>query len=334
MSRPTARDSKLASLDILRGIAIISVLIAHTWPASLPAPRSLILLFGQFGVILFFFLSGFLMNRTYAEHPRLGPFVIRRLFRILPMYWASILLIFATERGWTLRDVMANAIFATGPLNVIRMSGVYWTLYIEVLFYATVPLVFLAGRRAIQFGPYVAIGLFGTLWAFGVRTGVAPHYLAYCYLGLQFGAWQRKVISSGVLVSSVATVTAAASILPFVSPFPDIVSQFLGLAPPVCAVLLYVAIRVAVRARLIEFFGHISYSLYLLHIIVISEIGNLLISDGYSRWMVAAACIGISTVFSTITFVLIERPAIGVGRQIIKLCSDAPSACDSTSKNR
>jgi len=323
MSKPTSRDNNLASLDVLRGIAIISVLIGHAWPTDLPAPRSLILFFGQFGVILFFFLSGFLMDRTYAEHSQLGPFVIRRLFRILPMYWVSILLIFVTERGWTLRDVMANAIFATGPMHVTRMSGVYWTLYIEMLFYATVPLVFFAGRRAIRFSPYVAIGLFGTLWAFGVRSGVAPHYLAYCYLGLQFGAWRRKAIGRGVLLGSLITVTAAAGILPFISPFPDIISPFLGLAPAVCAILLYEAIRLPIRARPIELFGRISYSLYLLHAIFLSQVGGLLIADGYSSWLVAAACVAVATIFSLITFVLIERPAIAVGRWIIKLFSRA-----------
>jgi peptidoglycan/LPS O-acetylase OafA/YrhL len=182
MPSPTSRDGNLASLDVLRGVAIISVLLGHAWPSALPAPKSLTLFFGQFGIILFFTLSGFLMDRTFAEHPRILPFAIRRLFRILPMYWISILLIFALERGWTLRDVIANAIFATGPLHVARMSGVYWTLYIEVFFYATVPFVFFAGRRAIQFSPYIAIGLFGTAWALGIRSGVAPHYLAYCIL--------------------------------------------------------------------------------------------------------------------------------------------------------
>ena len=169
MSSGTSRGGNLASLHVLRGVAIISVLIGHAWPAALSAPKSLTFFFGQFGVILFFFLSGFLMDRTYAEHPQLLPFAIRRLFRILPMYWVSILLIVALEGGWTLRDVIANAFFATGPMHVARMSGVYWTLYIEMLFYATFPLVFLAGRRAFQFSPYVAIGLFGTLWACTVR---------------------------------------------------------------------------------------------------------------------------------------------------------------------
>ena len=332
MSSGTSRGGNLANLDVLRGVAIISVLIGHAWPTALSVPKSLTLFFGQFGVILFFFLSGFLMDRTYAEHPQLLPFAIRRLFRILPMYWVSILLIVALEGGWTLRDVIANAFFATGPMHVARMSGVYWTLYIEMLFYATVPLVFLAGRRAFQFSPYVAIGLFGTLWAFGVRSGVAPHYLAYCYLGLQFGAWQRQVISGVLLLISLATVTAAASVLPFISPFPDIVSPFFGLAPLVCAILLYAAIRVLFQARAIEFFRHISSSLYLLHAIVISEVGAFLISDGYSSWTAAAACVGVACVLSAITLVVIERPAVAAGRRLVKLFSRAKVGAPASGK--
>ena len=65
MSSGTSRGGNLASLDVLRGVAIISVLISHAWPTALSAPKSLTLFFGQFGVIL---LSGFLMDRTYAEH--------------------------------------------------------------------------------------------------------------------------------------------------------------------------------------------------------------------------------------------------------------------------
>ena len=115
MSSGTSRGGNLANLDVLRGVAIISVLIGHAWPTALSVPKSLTLFFGQFGVILFFFLSGFLMDRTYAERPQLLPFAIRRLFRILPMYWVSILLIVALEGGWTLRDVIANAFFCNRP---------------------------------------------------------------------------------------------------------------------------------------------------------------------------------------------------------------------------
>jgi peptidoglycan/LPS O-acetylase OafA/YrhL len=59
MSKPTSGHGSLASLDVLRGIAIIAVLISHFWPADFPAPNSLTILFSQFGVILFFFYPAF-----------------------------------------------------------------------------------------------------------------------------------------------------------------------------------------------------------------------------------------------------------------------------------
>jgi peptidoglycan/LPS O-acetylase OafA/YrhL len=318
MFRSPSGDGNLASLDVLRGLAIIAVLIAHFSPAVFRAPTSLTLLFGQFGVILFFFLSGLLMDRTYANEPQLVPYFVRRSFRILPMYWLSILLIFATEHGWTLRDVTSNAIFATGPMHVVRMSGVYWTLYIEVLFYATVPLIVFAGERAILLSSYLAIGLFGTLWLFDVRSGIAPHYMAYCYVGLQFGAWLRKVISGAALLASVLTVVVVASILPIVSPFPDVVSPFLGIAPLACAVLLYLALCFPFRMRPIEFCGDISYSLNLLHAIVLSQVGAPVLSYGYASWIAVVLSIGLSIALSVLTLGFVERPAITVGRQIVR----------------
>jgi peptidoglycan/LPS O-acetylase OafA/YrhL len=72
MFRQTANHDNLASLDVLRGIAILSVLFSHFWPGDLPL--SLRVLCGQFGVILFFFLSGFLMDRTYSNESQLARF--------------------------------------------------------------------------------------------------------------------------------------------------------------------------------------------------------------------------------------------------------------------
>ncbi len=319
MLRLTSGHGNLASLDVLRGVAIISVLLAHFWPqAEFPAPQSLTVLVAQFGVILFFFLSGFLMDLSYSGEPKLVPYIIRRSFRILPMYWVSILLICATERGWTLRDVISNAIFLTGPMNVTRMSGVYWTLYIEVLFYLTVPLVFFLGRRAIIFSPCAVLALLGPFWLLGVRHSIAPHYLAYCYLGLQFGAWSRKVITGGVLLASVITVVVVPGSLALISPFPDIVSPFLGAAPVICALLLYAAIRFPFRAKTIEFLGDISYSVYLLHPTVYSQVGTIFLSYRHGSSLAALVSIGVSFAFSMIAFVFVERPAIAMGKRLIK----------------
>jgi len=307
----------LSGLDALRGLAIIAVLLAHFWPHEFHAPPAVTVLVAQFGVILFFFLSGFLMDLTYSADPRLVPFVIRRSLRILPMYWLSILLVVMTAPGWTLRDDLANALFVTGPLHVTRMLGVYWTLYIEVLFYAAVPVLFVLGRRAIMLSPYLVLGTFGALWLFGMRGAVAPHYLVYCCLGLQFGAWRRKRIGDRALFMSVAVVVIVVTALPWIAPFPDIVSPFLGAAPLLCAGLLYLALRVPFRLRLLGFFGEISYSLYLLHFIVFAAVTPRLLSPGYANWLLPLIVIGLSIVASVVTLWTIERPMIALGKRII-----------------
>jgi peptidoglycan/LPS O-acetylase OafA/YrhL len=308
----------LSGLDALRGIAIIAVLASHFWPQThFPIPPAATVAVAQFGVILFFFLSGFLMDLTYSAEPRLFPYAVRRSFRILPMYWLSLVLVVATVGGWSLRDVLSNAFFLTAPMHVDRMYGVYWTLYIEVLFYAAVPLLFLVGWRAILASPYIVTVVFGTLWLAGYRAAVAPHYLVYCCLGLCFGAWYRKVLSGRQLSAAVAAVVVAVGMLPLVAPFPEIVSPLQGAAPLICAVLLYVALRFPFRLPLLAFFGAISYSLYLLHGIVFAEVVPRMLARGYVDWIAWIVAIGLGIVISFGSFTFVETSMIGVGKRII-----------------
>jgi hypothetical protein len=59
-----ADDRKLPALDALRGIAILLVIVSHFFPGNVPYAVVISLYCGKCGVILFFFLSGFLMDRT------------------------------------------------------------------------------------------------------------------------------------------------------------------------------------------------------------------------------------------------------------------------------
>jgi peptidoglycan/LPS O-acetylase OafA/YrhL len=300
----------LASLDVLRGIAILAVLAAHFMPGSVPFERPLTIALGNFGVILFFFLSGFLMDQTFSRDPRLKAYAIRRSFRILPMYWLSIVLIFCWQSQWSVRDALANATFLTMPLHVTRMSGVYWTLYVEVMFYALVPLLWVAGARVSVASVYLLLAVYSIAWVAGVSITDAPFYVIYCLLGMQFGMRRRKIIGTTTLSLSVVAVAIGSSWLPIVSPY-------LGLAPLICSALVLIALEYPLRQHTLEWVGDVSYSLYLLHPIVGYWILYSLNSAGGSPWLSSIAGIAASFALSAVTFAMIERPIIDAGRRLI-----------------
>jgi peptidoglycan/LPS O-acetylase OafA/YrhL len=184
-------------LDVLRGLAILLVLGAHT-PFRLPRDAALYHVFsvwkriGWVGVDLFFVLSGFLIGGLlFAEHRRsggsiaFGRFFVRRAFKIWPAYLLFLAAAFAWDvaEGTTgslagnLRE-SASAIwpylvhaqnYYYGPF--VERIGHAWSLAVEEHFYLLLPLLLtglmaLAHRRGqpeAPFGaiPWICLGLLG-----------------------------------------------------------------------------------------------------------------------------------------------------------------------------
>src|SRR3954470_23246436 len=72
------------NFDVLRLIAAMLVLFAHSFDL-LGRPEPLGYLgWGDVGVTIFFAISGFLVARSWALNPRLGPFAAKRALRLMP----------------------------------------------------------------------------------------------------------------------------------------------------------------------------------------------------------------------------------------------------------
>lgn len=92
-------SDRLPGLDLLRSVAIVWVMLFHSFVVGgLGADWSWLSRYGWMGVDLFFVLSGFLIGTQVltplARGHKLsyGDFYLRRAFRILPAYWAVLLL--------------------------------------------------------------------------------------------------------------------------------------------------------------------------------------------------------------------------------------------------
>jgi peptidoglycan/LPS O-acetylase OafA/YrhL len=110
------------------------------------------------GVWLFFGISGYVISRPFVDRlltgrglPSLRTYAIRRLLRIFPIYWVALTAVIViagtgATAGWQLpvHYLLLNNLI---PGRQAALFPAAWTLTLEVLFYAAVPLIALALRR-------------------------------------------------------------------------------------------------------------------------------------------------------------------------------------------
>lgn len=159
------RKDHIPELDGLRGIAVLMVLWVHlqigAFGTKLAELRQL-LLPGDFGVDLFFVLSGFLITRILLVDRGAGVpvryFVMRRFLRIFPIYYLTILLLWK-QLSW--QEIVACATYTTNYVFLWHEGagpvGHTWSLSVEEHFYLLWPpiVTFLsvtASRRVVLFG--------------------------------------------------------------------------------------------------------------------------------------------------------------------------------------
>jgi peptidoglycan/LPS O-acetylase OafA/YrhL len=178
-------QSRIALLDALRGVAILMVVIYHyfgRWtdaygPALYPYRNTFaewpIASDGFVGVLLFFIVSGFVISLSLQRSASLADFLARRADRlVLPMLVISC----ATFIGlWLLPTPTFEVRFSdflpswtfTAPQawqwldpQVDYIDGVYWTLFVEVRFYAIFAIFWFVspGRGAVRLVGAFAVG--------------------------------------------------------------------------------------------------------------------------------------------------------------------------------
>ncbi len=141
-------QDRLPELDALRGIAALIVVLFHyTWrgPIMMPGLQALPwgLAWGHYGVELFFAISGFVIFMTLERTRSTADFIVSRISRLFPAYWAGIILttvavtvLGADSLAQPASVVLTNFTMLQGFLYLPSVDGVYWSLLIELAFYA------------------------------------------------------------------------------------------------------------------------------------------------------------------------------------------------------
>jgi len=135
------------AIEFFRGIAALMVLTSHYYAILITHERG-VLNFLYTGYDAFFVISGFVFGRTiYGRNDlAIGPYLIRRYFRIYPLYVFSLILyyIFQSPDPNKLLYFIKHLLFlqtTTSFQEAYFFNGAYWTLPVEIEFYLLVPIL-------------------------------------------------------------------------------------------------------------------------------------------------------------------------------------------------
>ena len=327
---PPRRTHRIAGLDALRGLAAFSVLLGH-YTANYHrlyghGPELLFKYpWAGYGVMLFFMISGFVILMS-AERGSAGDFAWNRFSRLYPAYWTAVATTFAVLSMFDLpgrqpsgRLALVNLTMVQNLLGVGSVDGVYWTLHVEMYFYAIVFFLLLRGWvRNIQ------VALLGLVvlatadrlffhevnWPWVVRLRhvlILDH--AYAFLigvTLYRSMKAPRLWHAGAVAVCLAYTLCKGSGVDFY-----FASGF--------TVLMFLTTRGYLKVlewRPLVFLGTISYSLYLTH----QNIGYVIIRAGYAAGLnpnvsVAIAAVAALVIAVAITFG-VERPAMSLLRRL------------------
>ena len=246
---------------------------------------------GPFGVAIFFVISGFVIHHATADRPidPLG-FALRRVARVVPLYWATTLLVAGIaaiapqlyrtttiDTGALVRSLLFipyDQPAGSGDWRPLFKLG--WTLNYEMAFYAGMLAVGWLARRWQRAAALTLLAGALLLRArFPIDAGnplafYASHHLLLFVAGL----WIADLWRAGVLVRG-GTPLAIAAVLPAamltIAYYRSDAGPSLMIAASVAVLVAALCLErfVAREIRPVAWIGDISYSLYLLHMFVV-----------------------------------------------------------------
>jgi peptidoglycan/LPS O-acetylase OafA/YrhL len=351
MSQPTAETrlgNRLEFLDALRGIACSAVVVEHTF--FYVSPRFLdwsqrVFDFGQFGVVTFFFISGFIIPVTVERSASLQSFWINRACRLFPVYWLSLLFItmlyFAGKGDLPFRHHLAAslAVNVTMLQSFVRVPDAipaYWTLGMELVFYFLCSVLFAAKWLAhpARCAWLAAAGLLALVLTAGLifhrsipagRVGlIVVALVGTVYYGVHAGRVKPSELLKLLPFTLAVLLTGFWFRFQLYPADPSDASEFRTIATTwVLASLLFLGgflLRGREFPRWLLWLGRISYSLYLMQGLVLIALPRLT----NPALIVAVNFVG-SVGLAWLVNIFVERPATAFLKAWVKARALRPS---------
>lgn len=220
-------EGSLAYIDMLRGLAIMGVLLVHTGYGmgavglkKLPMHVEWLLSAGRHGVTLFFVVSAFTLMRSMhiridEEQMPIRKYFLRRFFRIAPAYYFVLLTVFfiygsgfsvytnPLDATLTWSDLATHMLFVNSlfPFYTNDFLAVEWSVSTEFMFYMLLPFFFLwLNKTSTTNQAIIKIGILYSAsiilyWAIFFKGGCLQ-VLGGGFASPVFGAWSSFFIAT------------------------------------------------------------------------------------------------------------------------------------------
>jgi peptidoglycan/LPS O-acetylase OafA/YrhL len=338
---------RIDSLDGLRGIAALGVVVAHALPVGLPqVPDVIAIAMGRACVIAFFVLSGFVLSLPYFEgRPLAYPaFVIRRICRIYLPYACVMLVaavLFYTVWGQGAHHdfyevvsgaTLLHSALMLGTTHGLSLDPPTWSLVVEMRYSLLFPLLVLAmvripraamiltiaGALALYIVPvqlnfnwyelYDPIGMKTFVGSLATTTYYAPMFLGGILLAKHAGAMPDLIRRHGPLLWAAAIACLA------IGAFRDPV---IGVAAVLLVALVphTPPVARALTWKPVLWLGRVSYSLYLVHLVILLG----LLRSMSNPLLAALLVLPLSLIAAEVFHRYVEVPSNKLGARIVAL---------------
>ncbi|MGE8436845.1 MAG: acyltransferase family protein [Pseudomonas palmensis] len=291
---------RIHSIDYLRGLMALAVLIYHfmSWSIGVPSSETVLGKLGIYAVSLFFIVSGMSLYVAYSNSNwgkrDILVFIAKRYLRLAPAFWLACALMtglsFMTVNNYEIdwNKLTQNILLSFGfsnPRNYLMPGG--WSIACEMTFYAFFPLVMLTTKRratlvlsamALTFCTYIYYAFFilTTNNTLAAQWGayIEPLNQAFLFVLGIFIAWistEKNLKSTKYLWTTLLASSLAFAIYPSTGGPINIVTGLERiLYTALCGAICFSAFNIDLQlnkalSNTLKLFGDLSYTIYMLH---------------------------------------------------------------------
>lgn len=357
LSKDASTPKRILSIQYLRGIAAILVVLFHSTTLVGPGWKSF-MVNGSVGVDIFFIMSGFIIYYITSNRSELLPktFAIKRFLRIYPAFfiiWLIVSCVYYADSKFI--DVIKSLFLihvnynSNAPAFKFNLIGPAWTLTYEIFFYVifcfsgyiTFKYRGLVASLIILLSPILLQLIFNGSFSLSsnatarfstdllltpiikiMSTTMLWEFIGGIFLAFLFMNYRNKItlISTVLRISLCIALIAVFTYLTFFSGGRP--QGMLGLFWPSMALVIAALLAedmLTLEIKPLSFIGDISYSLYLVHwaIIKLTQTYSPQLWNNQYGIFSLLIFLSVSIFVSFIMYKKIEKPSIKIARKLL-----------------